>query len=149
MKPTARMKLIARNKDVSCLKVLLAAEFAKVPVDFQADNRAEKPLLIVNEDVQYFSLNTAAWYVSSLKGSRKFSAEISSWLEWEATVLLPELVSKSGTASLAYVENNLTKAYLTGVSVFDQRFVSLFSNYNKISSHRITYPRLTYVFSHL
>lgn len=123
------MKLITRTKDVSCLKVLLAAEFAKVPIDLEINNQIEKPLLIINEEVQYFSLNTAAWYISSLKGARKFSAEISSWLEWEATVLLPEVVSKTGTTSLAFMESNLTKTYLTGVSVY-----STSSSYSSVTS---------------
>ena len=118
--PVAKMKLIVKSKDISCLKVLLSAEFAKVPVDIQVDSKADKPILIVSEDVQYFSLNTAAWYVSSLKVSRKFSAEISSWLEWEATVLSPALESKQVKTSLAFFESNLTKSFITGVSLYSK-----------------------------
>jgi len=113
------MKLLTKNKEISCLKVLLAAEFAKIPVALTVDSHIDKPLLVINEDVQYFSLNTAAWYISSLKGSRKFSAEIAAWMEWEATVL--SLENGPIDPKLTLIENNLTKAFITGVSVYFQR----------------------------
>ena len=115
------MKLVTSLNCVSGLKVLLAAEHQKIAVDLEISTTAGKSLLIVNEDCQLFSANSAVWYLSSL-GNRKPNPLVDRWLDWESTILYPEVqsfiakVPNKLTEALDHLEKSLKTKFITGVS---------------------------------
>ena len=109
------MKLVTNKKaSESCLKVLLAAEFNKIPIQLEVDGNADRPALHVNEDTKIFSLNSAVWYIFSKKGPRKFSTDVNYWLEWEASL------SENMPLTINHLEQHIQLPFITGVSVFVQ-----------------------------
>ena len=119
------MKLVTTSNCVSGLKVLLAAEHQKIAIDLEIVANAGKILLIVNEDCQLFSANSAVWYLCSL-GNKKSNPAVDRWLDWESTILNPEVqafITKGPnklTAALDHLERSLKTKFILGVSTLPQ-----------------------------
>ena len=114
------MKLITSSHSVSGLKILLAAEFEKVPLDIELTSSSDKSYLIVNENCKLFSANAAAWYLSSLTG-KKSKAHLDDWIDWESSSLAPQvqaLINKSPNnllEILSHLDKSLKNKFILGV----------------------------------
>jgi hypothetical protein len=116
------MKLITRSNNLSGLKVLLAAEHLGIPIELEVTPSSEKTVLIVNEDCQLFSSNASVWYLFSLAGHKKVNSPQDKWLDWESTILQPEiqaLLTKQPhqlVSVLEHLEKSTRNKFLIGVS---------------------------------
>ena len=115
------MKLVTSINCVSGLKVLLAAEQQKISLDLEILPTAGKTLLIVNEDCQLFSANSAVWYLTS-QNNRKPNPLVDRWLDWESNILNPEVQSFLAKApnklveALEHLDKSLKTKFIIGVS---------------------------------
>lgn len=115
------MKLITRPNDVSGLKILLAAEYQGIQLELSVSPSSEKTVLIVNEDCQLFSCNSAVWYIFCLGGQKRGNSQQDKWIEWESSTLNPEIQAvllknpHQFGAALEHLEKSLRNKFLLGV----------------------------------
>lgn len=92
-----------------------------VVIVLDAENELRLPILILNDDnkTEIFSSNSAACYLFGELTNN------TTWLEWEASILLPALINKPANNNkctaelLKYLDASLKNKFLFGVSYID------------------------------
>lgn len=117
------MKLVTRPNDISGLKILLAGEFLNVPIELTCLPTSDKTTLHVNE-CHIFSPNSAVWYLFCSAGHKRNNPPQDEWLEWECSVLNPEVQALLGKTPhqienvLEHLDKSIHSKYIIGVSKF-------------------------------
>jgi methionyl-tRNA synthetase len=107
------MLIFTNENNPAVLKLLISANFAQKPVkiiqnDFSGIERRHLPYLKVNEESSIFMPNSAVWFLFPVSG--EVETAVNEWLEWESTVLAPNLAHVIGAGS----KNEKVKSSLTG-----------------------------------